>query len=116
MKSRLLAAGWPFAGLLALEAARSEVPGAAPDVVPLQGLIVQNDESGIVVLESSDAVTPLAVGPTTRFYGVDGYPIGRGDVRAGDEIEAVQHSMGAEWATTKVRVVRRAPSMSSSSC
>jgi hypothetical protein len=112
MKSRLLAAGWPFAGLLALDAARSEVPDAAP----VHGLIVLNDATGILVLDPSDAVAPLAVGPTTRFYGVDGYPIGRGDIHSGDEVEAVQHKLGAEVATTKVRVVRRAPSMSSSSC
>ena len=112
MKGCLLAAGWPFAGLLALDAASEE----APDEAPVHGLIVQNDESGILVLESSDAETPLPIGPTTRFYGVDGYPIGRGDIRAGDEVEAVQYKMGAEVATTKVRVVRRAPSMSSSSC
>jgi hypothetical protein len=111
MKGRLLAAGWPFAGLLALDAASEEVP----DATPVHGLIVQNDESGILVLESGDAATPLAVGLTTRFYGVDGYPIGRGDVHAGDEVEAVQYRIGAEVATTKVRVVRRAPSMSSSS-
>ena len=116
MKGRLLAAGWPFAGLLALDAARSEGPDAAPDVVPLRGLIVQNDESGILVLESGDAATSLAVGLTTRFYGVDGYPIGRGDVHEGDEVEAVQHRIGAEVATTKVRVVRRGPCMSSASC
>jgi hypothetical protein len=111
MKGRLLAAGWPFAGLLALDAVSEEVPDAAP----VQGLIVQNGEGGVLLLEPGDAVTPLAVGPTTRFYGVDGYPIGRGDVHTGDEVEAVQQKVGAEWATTKVRVVRRAPSMSSSS-
>ena len=112
MKGRLLAAGWPFAGLLALDAASEEIPDAAP----VHGLIVQNDESGILVLESGDAVTPLAIGLTTRFYGVDGYPIGRGDIHAGDEVEAVEHKVGALWATTKVRVVRRAASMSFSSC
>jgi hypothetical protein len=105
MKSRLLAAGWPFAGLLALDAARSEVPGAAQ----VHGLVVRNDESGLVVLESGDTGTPLAISPTTRYYGVDGYPIGRGDIHAGDTVEAVQHKIGEEWATTKVRVVRRAP-------
>jgi len=109
MKGRLLAAGWPFAGLLALDAARSEAPDAAPDSIQLQGLIFQNDEAGIVVLESGDTGTPLAICPTTRYYGVDGYPIARGDIHAGDTVEAVQHKTGDEWATVKVRVVRRAP-------
>jgi hypothetical protein len=112
MKGRLLAAGWPFAGLLALDAVSEEVPDAAP----VHGLIVQNDESGIVVLEPGDTGTPLAIGPTTRYYGVDGYPIGRGDIHPGDTVEAVQHKIGAERATIKVRVVRRAPCASFGCC
>ena len=111
MKGRLLAAGWPFPGLLALDAASEEVPNAAP----VHGLIVQNDESGIV-LESGDAGKPLPIGPTTRYYGVDGYPIGRGDIHAGDTVEAVQHKIGAEWTTILVRVVRRAPCASFGCC
>ena len=42
MKGRLLAAGWPFAGLLALDAGRA----AAPDAAPVYGLVVENDEIG----------------------------------------------------------------------
>jgi hypothetical protein len=109
MIGRLLAAGWPFAGLLALDAASEEAPDAASDSIPLQGLIIQNDEAGIVVLESGDTETALAIGPTTRYYGVDGYPIARGDIHAGDTVEAVQHKTGDEWATIKVRVMGRAP-------
>jgi hypothetical protein len=52
---------------------------------------------------------PLATGATTRFYGVDGYPIGRGDIRVGDSVEAVQEKIGDEWVTTKVRIVRLIP-------
>jgi hypothetical protein len=106
MKGHVLAAGWPFAGLLDLDAGRAKVSGGAP----VQGLIVENDdESGILVLESGEAFGPLATGATTRFYGVDGYPIAREDIRVGDTVEAVQERIGAERVTSKVRVLRLAP-------
>jgi hypothetical protein len=106
MKGRVLAAGWPFAGLLALDAGRAETPDAAP----VHGLIVGNDDqNGSLVLESDDTPGPLATSATTRFYGVDGYPVGRGDIRVGDEVEAVREKIGADWVTTKIRVLRLTP-------
>ena len=110
MKGRVLAAGWPFAGLLALDAGRAEVSGAAR----VGGLIVENDgQGGILVLDSGDVTGPLATVAATGFYGVDGYPIARGDIHAGDTVETVQEKAGAEWVTTTVRVLRRAPRPSS---
>ena len=112
MKACVLAAGWPFAGLLALDTDRAEVSGAAP----VQGLIVENDDqSGILVLESGEAFGPPATGATARFYGVDGYPIASGDIRVGDTVKAVQEKIGAGWVTTKVRVLPLAPRTSSAS-
>ncbi len=105
MISRLLAAGWPFAGLLALDAGRAE----APDTAPVYGLVVENDDSGLVLLEADDAPGLLAISATTRYYGVDGYPIGRGDIHIGDTIEAIRDKSGDELLTTKVRVLRLAP-------
>ncbi len=105
MKGRLLAAGWPFAGLLALDAASEE----APDVAPVYGLVVENDDSGLVLLEADDTLGLLATSATTRYYGVDGYPIARGDIHVGDTIEAIRDESGDEFLTTKVRVLRLAP-------
>ena len=105
MKGRLLAAGWPFAGLLDLDAGRAE----APDAAPVYGLVVENDDSGLVFLGADDTLGPLATSATTRYYGVDGYPIGRGDIHTGDTIEAFQDKSGDESLTTKIRVLRLAP-------
>jgi hypothetical protein len=109
MKGRLLAAGWPFAGLLALDAERAETS----DEAPVCGLVVENDDSGLVLLEADDTLGPLATSATTRYYGVDGYPIGRGDVHIGDTIEAIRDKSGDEFLTTKVRVLRLAPGTAS---
>lgn len=106
MNSRVLEAGWPFAGLLALDAGRVEVSGAAR----VCGLMVESaDEGGVLVLESGGITRPLATDAATRFYGVDGYPIARGDIHAGDTVETVQEEAGAERVATTVRVLRRAP-------
>jgi len=105
MKGSLLAAGWPFAGLWALEAERAETP----DEAPVYGLVVENDDSGLVLLEADDTLGPLATSATTRYLGVDGYPIGRGDIHIGDTIEVVWEKSGDEFLTTKVRVLRLAP-------
>ena len=105
MRNRLLAAGWPFAGLLDLDAERAE----APDAAPVYGLVVQNDDSGIALLEPDDTLRPLGTSATTRCYGVDGYPIGRGDIHIGDTIEAFQDKSGDESLTTKIRVLRLTP-------
>ena len=106
MKGRVLAAGWPFAGLLALDAGRTGVSDAAP----VRGLIVENDnQAGILVLESDELTGPLTTDAATGLYGVDGYPIARGDIHVGDMVEAVQEKNGEEWVTTKVRVLGPAP-------
>jgi hypothetical protein len=105
MKGRLLEAGWPFAGLLALDTGRAAVADAAP----VYGLVVENDDSGLVLLEADDTLGPLATSATTRYYGVDGYPIGRGDIHIGDTIEAIRDKSRDEFLTTKVRVLRLAP-------
>jgi len=106
VNGRVLGAGWPFAGLLALDAGRGEVSGAAP----VRGLIVENDnQGGILVLESDEVTGPLSTDTATGFYGVDGYPIGRVDIHVGDIVEAVQEKNGDEWVATNVRILRPAP-------
>jgi hypothetical protein len=113
MNSRVLAAGWPFAGLLALDAGRAGVSGAAP----VRGLIVGNDyQAGILVLDSDEVAGPLTTDVATGFYGVDGYPITRGDIHLGDMVEAVQAKNGEEWVTTKVRVLGPAPRPGPGTC
>ena len=113
MNGRVLAAGWPFAGLLALDAGRAGVSDAAP----VRGLIVENDnKAGILVLESDDVTGPLTTDAATGLYGVDGYPIGREDIRVGDMVEAVQEKNGGEWVTTKVRVLGPAPRPGPGTC
>ena len=107
MKGRVLAAGWPFAGLLALDAVRTGFSSAAP----VRGLIVESDsQSGIFVLESGDATCPLTTDAATRCYGVDGYPIARGDIQIGDTVEAIHEMNGDEGVTAKVCVLRLASS------
>lgn len=113
MKGRVLAAGWPFAGLLALDAVRAGVSGAAP----VRGLIVENDnQAGILVLESDDVTGLLTTDAATGLYGVDGYPITRGDIHVGDMVEAVQEKSGEERVTTKVRILRLAPQPDPGTC
>jgi hypothetical protein len=106
MNGRVLAAGWPFAGLLALDASRTGVA----DAEPVLGHIVENDhKAGILVLKSDDVPSPIVTHAATGLYGVDGYPITRWDLQVGDMVEAVQERKGEEWVTTKVRVLRPAP-------
>jgi hypothetical protein len=113
MNGRVLAAGWPFAGLLALDACRAGVSDAAP----VRGLIVENDnQAGILVLESDEANGLLTTAIVTGFYGVDGYPIGRGEIHVGDIVEAVQEKSGEQWVTTRVRVLGPAPRPGSGTC
>src|ERR1700687_5983304 len=102
MKCRVLAAGWPFAGLLALDADRADDSSAAL----IRGLIVETDsQSGCFVFESEDETFSLITDVATRCYGVHGYPIARGDIHVGDMVETVGERNGEEWVTTKIRVL-----------
>jgi hypothetical protein len=113
VKGRVLAAGWPFAGLLALDAGRAGVSDAAA----VRGFIVENDDrAGILVLESDDLPGLLTTDAVTGLYGMDGYPITRGDIHVGDMVEAVQAKDGEEWVTTKVHVLRLAPPPDPDTC
>jgi hypothetical protein len=106
MKGLVLAAGWPFAGLLALDAGRTGASGTAP----VRGFIAEGDDQGnVCVLESGEVIGPLALDATTRCYGVDGYPISRGDIHVGDTVDVVLEEIGALWITTRVRVLRLVP-------
>ena len=113
MKGVVLAAGWPFAGLLALDAGAA----GASDAAPVRGLIVENDnQGGVLVLESDEVTGPLTADAATRLYGVDGYPITRRDIHVGDMVEAFQEKNGEERVTTKVCVLRLASSLSPGTC
>ena len=110
MKGHVLASGWPFAGLLALDAVRAGDSSAAP----VCGVIVEKDsQSGVFVFASDDETFRLTADAATRCYGVDGYPIVQGDIHVGDAVETVRQRRGEEWAATKVRVLRLASSRSS---
>jgi hypothetical protein len=61
-------------------------------------------------------ICPLTTDPATRCYGVDGYPIVRGDIHVGDMVETVREKNGEEWVTTKVRVLRLALFPSAGRC
>jgi hypothetical protein len=113
MKCRVLAAGWPFAGLLALDAVHAGDSSAAP----VRGLIVDTDtRSGFLVFESEDETFSLIIDVATRCYGVDGYPIARGDIRVGDMVETVRERDGEDWVTTKIRVLHLVSSSSPDEC
>ena len=113
MKGCVLAAGWPFAGLLAFDAGRAGVSAAAP----VRGFIVENDsQAGILVVDSDEVTGPLTTDAATGLYGVDGYPIARRDIHVGDMVEAVQEKNGEEWITTKVCVLGPAPRSGPGGC
>jgi hypothetical protein len=106
MKGLVMAAGWPFAGLLALDAGRAGASGTAS----VRGFIAESDDQGhVCILESGEVIGPLAIDATTRCYGVDGYPVSRGDIQVGDTVDVVLAETGALWITTRVRVLRLVP-------
>ena len=106
MNSRVLAAGWPFAGLLELEASRGDA--VADSARRRSGIVARDDSgSGILVYESEGVYVTVELERTTLAFGVDGYPIALADLFAGDTVEAVQEQRDARWVTAEVRVLRR---------
>jgi hypothetical protein len=105
MNSRVLAAGWPFAGLLELEASRVD---AVADSARRSGIVARDDGGGgILVYESEGVYVTVELERTTLVFGVDGYPISLADLFAGDLVEVVQEQRDARWVTAEVRVLRR---------
>ena len=105
MNSRVLTAGWPFAGLLALETTRAdEAIGSAQR----SGIIARDDGgSGILVYAADEAYVTVELDHGTRVFGVDGYPISLGDLYAGDVVEVNQEQRQGRWVTLEIRVRRR---------
>ena len=105
MNCRVLAAGWPFAGLLELEANRVD---AVSECAKRSGIVAQDDEgSGLLVYEADHVYVSVELERSTAVYGVDGYPISLTDLHAGDAVEVVQELRNSRWVTTEVRVLRR---------
>ena len=105
MNCRVLAAGWPFAGLLALEASRVD---AVADSATRSGIIARDDGgSGILVYESEDTYVTVELERATPVFGVDGYPISLADLCAGDVVQVVQEQRDSRWVTTEVRILQR---------
>lgn len=105
MNCRVLAAGWPFAGLLALEANRGV---SVSESTKRSGVIARDDGgSGILVYGTDDAFTSVELPHTAAVFGVDGYPISLADLAAGDAVQVIQEQSGSRWVTAEVRVVRR---------
>jgi len=105
MNCRVLASGWPFAGLLELEASRVD---AVADSAKRSGVIARDDSgSGILVFESEDTYVTVELERTTPVFGVDGYPISLMDLCAGDTVQVVQEEHDTRRVTTEVRVLRR---------
>jgi hypothetical protein len=105
MNCRVLAAGWPFAGLLGLEANRVD---AVSESAKRSGIVAQDDEgSGLLVYEADHVYVSVELERSTAVYGVDGYPISLTDLHAGDAVEVVQELRNSRWVTTEVRVLRR---------
>ena len=105
MNSRVLTAGWPFAGLLALETTRGdEVAGSAQR----NGIIARDDGgSGVLVYAADETYVTVELDRGTRVFGVDGYPISLGDLYAGDVVEVTQEQRQERWVTLEIRVRRR---------
>jgi hypothetical protein len=106
MNYRVLAAGWPFAGLLELEANRVEV---VSECARRSGIIAQDDGgSGVLVYEAEGPIyVSVELERTTAVYGVDGYPIALSDLHPGDAVQVVQELRDSRWVTTEIRVLRR---------
>ena len=105
MNCRVLAAGWPFAGLLELEANRVD---AGSESAKRSGVIARDDGgSGILVYEADDLYVSVELERSTAVFGVDGYPISLTDLHAGDTVQVVQEQRDSRWVTTEVRVLRR---------
>jgi hypothetical protein len=104
MNCRVLAAGWPFAGLLALSARRVDPEACA---MSRSGVVTENDgRKGRLVLEPGDAAGLVEIDEaTTTLYGVDGYPISLAQLRVGDLVELVQEKRGPELVRTEIRLM-----------
>lgn len=100
MNRRVLAAGWPFAGLLTLEPSRSTVSASAR----LSGVVIDGG-SGALAIEPGDAAGTFDLDAATPLYGVDGYPISLDDLGIGDVVQVVQGLLDSRWVTTAVRVL-----------
>jgi hypothetical protein len=105
MNCRVLAAGWPFAGLLALEASRVD---AVADSAKRSGIIARDDGgSDVLVYESEDTYVTVELERTSAVFGVDGYPISLAELCAGDVVQVVQEQRNSRWITTEVRILQR---------
>jgi hypothetical protein len=73
MKGLVMAAGWPCAGLLALDAGRAGASGTAS----VRGFVAESDDQGhVCILESGEVIGPLAIDATTDAGGW--HPVSRG--------------------------------------
>lgn len=105
MNTRVLAAGWPFAGLLGLEASRAE---PSEDAETRSGVVARDDRgSDLIVCEANESYVTVEIDGTIPVFGVDGYPIPPADLRVGDVVQVVQAQRSARWVTTELRVLRR---------
>jgi len=101
MNRRVLAAGWPFAGLLALSARRPDQDSCA---VSRSGIVTESE--GRLVLDPRDGADLIEIDEaTTALYGVDGYPISLAELRIGELVEAIQEKRGPDLITTEIRVL-----------
>jgi hypothetical protein len=105
MNPWVLAAGWPFPELLALQATRVD---GATDSTKRGGVIARDDgENGILVYESNDTVATVELEHTAAVFGVDGYPISLADLGAGDMVQVIREQRDSRWVTIEVRVLQR---------
>ena len=105
MNSRVLTAGWPFAGLLALETTRGD---EVVDSARRSGIIARDDGgSGILVCEAAQTYVTVELDRSTRVFGVDGYPIALADLYAGDVVQVIQEQRQGRWVTLELRVLNR---------
>ena len=104
MNCRVLVAGWPFAGLLALTTRRPDPDSSS---TCRSGVVTENDgRKGSLLIEPGDVAGLIEIdAATTALYGVDGYPISLAELRIGDRVEAVQEKRGPELVTTEIRVM-----------
>jgi len=104
MNCRVLVAGWPFAGLLALSVRRLDPDSSA---TCRSGVVTENNgRKGSLLIEPGDVAGLIEIDEaTTALYGVDGYPISLAELRVGDRVEAVQEKRGPELITTEIRVM-----------
>ena len=97
--SHVLVAGWPFAGLLMLDARR--VDGSIRSGVVTD----RGDDMRLLLLEPGAPPEAIKIGVATALFGIDGYPISQDTINVGDRAEVVVENCGSGWTSIAIQLL-----------